>query len=83
MKQSELNARASIAGDLFREGRITRPECFRLEMDAALGRDTGSAQFETNTEYAELVHLGVFPNAPEQRLVASTLPPVIGGKDER
>ena len=32
--QNELNARAIIAADLYRDGEITRTECFRVEMDA-------------------------------------------------
>jgi hypothetical protein len=60
--ESELKARAVIAGDLFREGRITRPECFRLEVDAATARDTGPIKYERNTEYADLVADGVLPN---------------------
>lgn len=57
-----LAARAVIAGDLFREGRITRTECFRLEVDAACARDTGPIRYERNTEYADLVADGVLPN---------------------
>jgi len=48
LSQSELEARASIAGDLLREGEVTRVECFRVEMDAALGENTGDLRFETN-----------------------------------
>lgn len=71
-----LKARAVIAGDLFREGRITRPECFRLEIDAATARDTGPIEYERNTEYADLVADGVLlnkklsnagPSGPAQR----------------
>ena len=57
-----LTARALIAGDLFRQGRITRPECFRLEVDAATAKDTGPIQYEQNTEYADFVADGVLPN---------------------
>lgn len=53
-KARQIKARAVIAGDLYREGRITRPECFRLEMDAALGYDSGPIAYEANTEYADL-----------------------------
>lgn len=56
--QSELDARASIAGDLYREGEITRSECFRLEMDAVLGDYTGPVDFKVNTEYVELLAMG-------------------------
>lgn len=59
MTQSQLNARALIAGDLYREGRINRGECFRLEVDAVVGRDSGPIQYEANTEYQELIELGV------------------------
>lgn len=43
--QSYLNARAVIAGDLYEEEKITRQECFRLEIDAAIGEDSGEVQF--------------------------------------
>lgn len=46
-----LKARAEIAGDLYREGKITREECFRLEMDASLGVNSGPVRFEPNDEY--------------------------------
>lgn len=42
---NKLKARAIIAGDLYREGRITREECFRLEMDGLLGEDSGEIKF--------------------------------------
>lgn len=51
LSQSELNARASIAGDLFKEGEIKRAECFRLEMDAFLGENTGEVKFENNKDF--------------------------------
>lgn len=51
MTQSELDARASIAGDLLREGEITRVECFRIEVDALLGENSGDLKFEKNEEY--------------------------------
>jgi hypothetical protein len=51
MTQKELEARASIAGDLFREGKILRVECFRLEMDAALGEDTGDIRYCDNRDF--------------------------------
>ncbi len=53
MNQAQLNARAVIAGDLLREGRITRVECFRLEVDAVTGRNTGAIKYERNVDYAE------------------------------
>lgn len=46
-----LQARAIIAGDLFREGKITRHECFRIEMDAFLGEDTGDIKYQDNQDY--------------------------------
>lgn len=55
MTQPALNARAVIAGDLFHEGEITRGECFRLEMDAALGENSGGIKYEKNNEFSELV----------------------------
>ena len=48
-----LNIKADIAGDLFREGKIKRVECLRIEIDAALGEDTGDIEFEENTDYEE------------------------------
>lgn len=53
LTQSELEARASIAGDLFREGEVTRVECFRVEIDAAIGENTGSLIFENNTDFED------------------------------
>ena len=46
-----LRARAVIAGDLYREGKITRAECFRVEVDAAHGEDTGEIQYEKNDDH--------------------------------
>lgn len=51
MTQNELNARAIIAGDLLQEGKITRAECFRLEVDAALGEDTGPIKYCPNKDF--------------------------------
>ena len=53
MTKAELDARALIAGDLYRDGEITRHECFRLEMDAALGEDSGPIHYEQNDDYQE------------------------------
>ena len=53
LNQNQLNARAIIAGDLFQEGEITRVECFRVEMDAGLGENTGDLKFEKNTEWED------------------------------
>lgn len=61
-----LRCRAVIAGDLYREGRITRPEAFRLEMDAALGRDTGPIQYEANTDHYDMM-TGDGPDHDEYR----------------
>ncbi len=52
-QQSELNARASIAGDLLKEGEVKRVEVFRVEMDALLGENTGDLKFEKNTDYED------------------------------
>ena len=49
--QSHLNARVVIARDLYREGRITRAECFRLEVDAAHGQNTGPIEYEDNDDH--------------------------------
>ena len=56
-----LQLRASFAGELWRDGKIRRSECFRIEMDAILGRDTGPVTFEDNTEYQELLRVGWTP----------------------
>jgi hypothetical protein len=53
LTQSELDARALIAGDLLKEGEVTRVECFRVEVDAALGENTGDLKFEKNTDFKE------------------------------
>jgi hypothetical protein len=59
MTLEQLKARASLAGEWYREGRITRAECFRLEMDASLGNDTGPINWLPNREYEELLAEGV------------------------
>lgn len=51
MNQKELEARALIAGDLLREGEVTRAECFRVEVDALLGENTGELKFEKNKDW--------------------------------
>jgi len=51
LTQKELDARALIAGDLFKEGEIERVETFRVEMDAALGENTGDLKFKKNKDY--------------------------------
>ncbi len=53
LTQKELEARALIAGDLLREGEVTRVETFRVEMDAALGENTGDLKFEKNTDFKD------------------------------
>ncbi|MBN8573903.1 MAG: hypothetical protein J0M05_08310 [Candidatus Kapabacteria bacterium] len=53
LSQKELKARALIAGDLLVEGEVTRVECFRIEMDAALGKNTGDLKFEKNTDFED------------------------------
>lgn len=53
MTQSQLQARAIIAADLFREGKIHRCECFRLEMDVVLGCDSGLIEYVQNTDYRD------------------------------
>ena len=52
-KQKELEARALIAGDLFREGEITRAETFRAEIDALLGENSGDLKFEKNKDFED------------------------------
>lgn len=41
MTQNELDARVIIATDLFEEGKVNKPEMFRIEVDALLGVNTG------------------------------------------
>lgn len=54
LTQKELHTRALIAGDLLREGEVTRVECFRVELDAALGENTGELKFEKNTDFEDV-----------------------------
>lgn len=49
----ELEARALIASDLLRDGEVTRGETFRVEMDYALGENTGDLNFEKNTDFED------------------------------
>ncbi len=51
-----LRARAVIAGDLYREGRITREECLRLEIDALHNEDTGPIKYETRNDETHGLH---------------------------
>jgi hypothetical protein len=51
--KSFLDARASVAVDLFQSGEITRREMFRLEMDAALLENTGDVKYEKNTDFED------------------------------
>jgi len=53
LTQSELEARASISGDLLKEGEVKRVEVFRVEMDAALGENTGDLKFEKNADFED------------------------------
>ena len=53
LTQKELEARALIAGDLLREGEVTRVETFRVEMDAAIGENTGELKFQKNTDFED------------------------------
>ena len=52
---SRLAARAKIAEDLYREGKITRAECFRLGVDAAIGRDSGPIRYEDNDDHERMM----------------------------
>lgn len=49
--QSYLAARVKIATNLFQEGKITRAEIFRLEMDLALGENTGDIEYKDNVDF--------------------------------
>ena len=53
LTQKELELRALVVGDLLREGEVTRVETFRIEMDAALGENTGDLKFEKNTDFED------------------------------
>jgi len=53
LTQRELEARALIVGDLFKDGDATRVEAFRIEMDALLGENTGDLLFEKNTDFKD------------------------------
>jgi len=53
LTQKELKARALIASDLLPEGEVTRVETFRVEMNAALGENTGDLKFEKNTDFED------------------------------
>lgn len=37
-----LTAKADVATDLYHEGKITRPECLRHEVDLLVGKDSGA-----------------------------------------
>ena len=54
MTQIELDSKAIIAEDLYKEGKITKPECFRIEVDAALGEFSGHLKFQDNTDFIDL-----------------------------
>lgn len=53
LSQKELEARALIAGGLLKEGEVTRVECFRIEIDAVLGKNTGDLKFKKNTDFED------------------------------
>jgi len=55
----QLKARARLADEWYHSGRITRAECFRLEVDASLGVDTGPIRWQDNTDYQQLFYEGV------------------------
>lgn len=49
--KTDLKARAIIGADLFKEGKIERCECLRLEIDALLGKNTGPINYKNNQDY--------------------------------
>ena len=51
--QKELEARMVAATELYHDGKITRQEMFRLEMDAMIGKNTGDIKYEDNNDYQE------------------------------
>lgn len=61
-----LRARVAICGDLYRGGRITRAEMFRIEVDASVGQDSGPVEFEENNDH-EFMMTGEGPDHDEYR----------------
>ncbi len=51
LNQTELYARALIASNLMRDGEVERVECFRVEIDASLGENTGDLKFKKNEDF--------------------------------
>ena len=41
MTKAYLTAKAVIATDLYKKGKISRPECLRHEVDLFVGEDSG------------------------------------------
>jgi len=52
-----LCAKATIAGDLYRDGKITRAECFRHEVDLATGRNSGPIKLIDGTTVVKSLSL--------------------------
>ena len=46
-----LKARVESAAELYREGKVTRAECFRVELDEAHGENTGKLELEDNDDH--------------------------------
>lgn len=44
-----LKSKYEIAAELYANGKITRPECFRNEVDFSVGEDTCAIRINPNT----------------------------------
>lgn len=45
-----LKAKAEVAGDLYREDKISRAECFRAEVDQAVEQDSGPIDLDADSQ---------------------------------
>lgn len=50
-----LYARCLIAEDLYREGKVTREEAFRVGVDSALGRNSGDLVMRENDDHKAMM----------------------------
>ena len=48
---SFLKARVESSAELYREGKVTRSECLRVELDHAHGENTGDLVLEDNDDH--------------------------------
>ena len=61
-----LKARVESANELYREGKVKRQECLRMELDLAKGENTGDLIFEKNDDH-EFMMSGVGDDHNEYR----------------